>query len=201
MIGSPHTLSNAEAALMAHELIDPTDVKLGDNLDKAFEQLSSSEETAFLHMDPTKVTVGHAQTSRQGDIDLVEKLSANGRPCGVLLGLNSSGFVKLELDDEVKNLDTPSEPKSGQLHLPLGRNVYSANVDSDYREQAIRRMLVPSEKLLVVGDLGITSFVIHAIQMYGTVTGEDAAAALRKRTALVCALDALKEQPAPAAEV
>jgi len=184
---------------MACDFIDSNDIELADSFGKVFEQISDSTGADFLHMDPRKVTVGHTQASSQNSITLIEKISSDGTTFGTSLRLDDCNFVRLDLDAE--DAGGSGEPQTGPIHLTLGRNVYSAHIDVDHRERAIHRMLSSDEKLLVVGDLGIKSFIIHAIQTYGSVlTGEDAQAALRTRLALAGALDALKDLEAPIAK-
>lgn len=132
----------------------------------AFELLGQDEPQSFLHIGGQVIHSG--QTSPRGGTGLELLEAPDGRSCS--LRLESCDYVSFDLD--LDSDAAPQEFEDSTLDLPLGSNVYTAYTDPGYKRRAFHDALDDRERILVVGDLGIQSYIVASLNAYSVIPGE-----------------------------
>ena len=119
-----------------------------------FEALSSDEPQTFLHYDRYGITAGRTKPDNSG-YEPELRISADERRCALFLP--ASDFARLSLIPR-QGRDAPAA-HSGSLELPLGRNIIIDDSTEEEKSQALRDRYRDWEKILVVGDAAVRSFI------------------------------------------
>ncbi len=132
-------------------------VGLENFIGNTFEALEGHEPQSFLHLDRYKITAGRTPAGKGYDQSLDLVVPSHGRSCSVRL--RSCDFVQFNLIPRQDFNEPMHASSSSPLELPLGRNVLGDWTGPESEDRAIRDSMRDWEKVLVVGDRAVRSFI------------------------------------------